>query len=189
MTHLVVKSKGDAVRSAPIELVDAGAETHESIVLTCRVAEFLAREPIRAVAYLPIDEFPASDTETDVGVEKLVSMPAYDTSEFGDYVPGSELFTTVTYDRIPKGEAELRGSSEVITADDHRLGDVAGFVIGEGNVATHVLARRGQLWWTREVTIPVEAVESFATDRISLNLAKSDVSRLPAVRVHRVAFF
>ena len=66
---------------------------------------------------------------------------------------------TVTYDRIPKGEVEIRRASEVASADGHQLGKVDGFLVDDDDAITHFVLERGHLWGRREVTIPINAVE------------------------------
>jgi uncharacterized protein YrrD len=186
VTHIVVEDEDKQDRMAPVELVDESADAGGEIVLTCASAEFMALEPIRAFAYLPADQFPVPEAETDVGVEDVVAFPAYEAVAFGDYVPGFEPMATVTFDRIPKGEAELRKDSDVVSSEGDRLGRVAGFVVDQGRV-THIVLERGHLWGVRDVTIPVESIVSLATDRITLSLTKEQVGALPAVRLHRIA--
>ena len=52
----------------------------------------------------------------------------------------------MTYDRVPKGEVEIRRSSAVTSADGHDLGQVDGFLVdGEAHI-THFILERGHLW-------------------------------------------
>jgi hypothetical protein len=44
---------------------------------------------------------------------------------------------------------------------------------------------RGHLWGRREVTIPIDAVETVETDKVTLRLSKDEVGALPSVHVHR----
>jgi uncharacterized protein YrrD len=187
LTHIVVEDEDKQDRLVPVDLVDETATARGEIALTCGKEEFTALEPIRAFAYLPADQFPVPGQEGDVGVEDVVAIPAYEAVAFGDYVPGFEPMATVTFDRIPKGEAELRRDSDVMSSDEHRLGRVAGFVVDTGRV-THIVLERGHLWGARDVTIPVDSVASLSTDRITLSLTKDEVGALPSVRLHRIAF-
>src|SRR4029079_15027459 len=92
----------------------------------------------------------------------------------------------MTYDRVPKGEAEIRRSSAVVSADDQHLGTVEALVVDGGEI-THFLLERGHLWGTRDVTIPIGAVAKVESDIVTLRISKDDVGDLPAVRVHRWA--
>ena len=62
---------------------------------------------------------------------------------------------TVRYDRIPKGEVELRRASAVHSSDGHHLGHVDGFVVDDQEHITHIVLERGHLWGKREIAIPV----------------------------------
>jgi hypothetical protein len=72
---------------------------------------------------------------------------------------------TVSYDRVPKGELEVRRASAVISADGHSLGDVDGFVVDSDEHITHFVLERGHVWGRKEVTIPIGAVPGSKTMR------------------------
>jgi uncharacterized protein YrrD len=91
----------------------------------------------------------------------------------------------MAYDRVPKGEVEIRRASAVASVDGHDLGQVDGFVVDAEGQITHVVLERGHLWGRREVTIPIGAVATVATDAVTLSLSKEEVGSLPSVRVHR----
>jgi len=107
--------------------------------------------------------------------------PGYETGPQPDYDP----HVTVTYDRIPKGDVEIRRASEVTSADGHHLGKVDGFLVDDDDAITHFVLERGHLWGRREVTIPINAVTTVFTDAVTLTLTKDEVGELPSVRVHR----
>jgi uncharacterized protein YrrD len=89
------------------------------------------------------------------------------------------------YDRIPKGDVEIRRASPVTSSDGHHLGHVDGFVVdGEDHIGQLVL-EHGHLWGKREVVIPVGAVASVQTDEVVLKLTKDQVGALESRRVHR----
>ncbi len=50
------------------------------------------------------------------------------------------------YDRIPKGEVEIRRASPVISADGHQLGHVDGFIVDEEDQLGHIVLEHGHLW-------------------------------------------
>ena len=101
--------------------------------------------------------------------------------------PGGELdsHVTVYYDRVPKGEVEVRRASAVISADGHSLGEVDGFVVDADEHITHFVLERGHLWGRKEVTIPIGAVARVESDAVHVALSKDEVGALPAVRVGR----
>jgi uncharacterized protein YrrD len=91
----------------------------------------------------------------------------------------------VVWDRVPKGEVELRRSSRVMSTDGDYLGDVDGFLVDDGEHITHFVLERGHLWGRREVTVPINAVASVESDVVTLSLSKDEVGALPSHRVHR----
>ena len=187
LTHVVVETHSNEARLVPGSLVHAGEADGRELVLSCTKAEFDELGSILEFSYVSLDEFPESDGGSDVGVETVISMPLYGAEEFGDYPGEYGSSVGLAYHRIPKGEAEVRRSSAVISADGHQIGAACGFVLYEDRV-THVVLERGHLWGTRDVTIPIDAVKSIETDELTLSISKDEVSALPSVRVHRLPF-
>jgi hypothetical protein len=165
LTHVVVEVRDDVARLVPAALLAPGHDG--GIVLGCTLAELRALDPVGEVAYLPVDEFPEADDTSDVGIEDVMSVPSYQSIEFGDYADEFTTGLNVRYDRIPKGEVELRGASDVVSPDGSRRGSLHGIVV-DGTSLTHVVVRRGHLWWKRDDSVAIGAVESFATDCVTL---------------------
>jgi PRC-barrel domain len=185
ITHLVVEPQRDDVigsRLVPVELAESGDSSPE-ISLSCTVDEATKLPDVHEFAYLRVGEFPVDDPDWDVGVQDVLATPYYEATGFEG---AGEPYTNagVAYDRIPKGEVEIRRSSPVYSADQHHLGHVDGFVVDDEHV-THVVLERGHLWGRREVAIPIGAVSKVENDAVSLSLSKDEVGALPSVRVHR----
>jgi hypothetical protein len=186
VTHLVAQpSVGHgSARLVPIELVEAPGDEDE-ILLSCTMDDVLRLDHVQEIAYLRLGESPTSDPDWDVGVENVLALPYYEGSEFtGIASAGGMGGVDVTYDRVPKGEVEIRRSSTVSATDDDFLGRVDGFVVDDDHI-THLVLEHGHLWGKREITIPIGAVAKVETDAISLSLSKAEVEALPSVRVHR----
>ena len=190
VTHLVVEPKNgdDIARLVPIDLVENSGEDAHELRLSCTAEDVRQLEHVHEFAYLRMGQTPTSDPDWDVGIEDVLALPYYEGTAvmgYGGELAGSELGEAgVTYDRVPKGEVEIRRSSTVATTDEEFLGKVDGFVVDEGHI-THFVLERGHLWGKREITIPIGAVAKVESDAISLNLSKAQVEDLPAVRVHR----
>ncbi len=183
VTHLVVQpSSGDEPpRLVPVELA-AGEDGSDGIELRCSLAEVERFPPARETAFLRLGEAPVEDPEWDIGLEDVLAMPYYPLDGPAD--PAG--YAAVAYDRIPKGEVEIQRASAVLSADEHHLGHVDGFVIeGDTQAITHVVLERGHLWGRRDVTIPIGAVASVEIDVVRLTLSRDEVGELPAVRVRR----
>jgi sporulation protein YlmC with PRC-barrel domain len=185
VTHLVVKPHHGAGSShlVPIELVEP-TEQVGGILLNCSIEELEALPPVQEIAYLRLGEVPTDDPQWDVGVSDVLALPYYDSSGLAGPVD-TVGDTGIVYDRVPKGEVELRRSSRVMSADGHYIGDVDGFLVEGENHITHFVLERGHLWGRREVTVPIAAVASVESDVVELSLSKDEIGALPAHRVHR----
>ena len=160
VTQLVVKpeqSEGEA-RLVPIRLAKSGDDQQREIELECTLDEAQRFESVHEAAYLRLGESPAEDPDWDVGVEDVLAMPYYAGLDVGPYSGELDSNVTMYYDRVPKGEVEVRRASAVISADDHSLGEVDGFVVDADEHITHLVLERGHLWGRKEVTIPIGAV-------------------------------
>ena len=185
VTHLVVKQKHGRGEShlVPIELVEP-TEQVGGIALTCSRAELEALPPVEEFAYLRLGEVATKDPDWDVGVSDVLALPYYDSTGLAGPVDAVGDMGVV-YDRVPKGEVEVRRSSRVMSADGHYLGDVDGFLLDEDDHITHFVLERGHLWGRREVTVPIGAVDSVESDVVTLELSKDEVGDLPSHKVHR----
>lgn len=185
VTHLVVKphDPDDAARLVPVELVEGDGESDVS--LRCTIADTRELATVEEYAYLKLGDFPLEDPNWDVGVENVLAMPYYEGSIFGEAGGTYGAPAGIVFDRIPKGEVEVRRASAVYAADGDYLGDVEAFVVDPEDQITHFVLERGHLWGRREVTIPISAVETVETDKVTVRLSKQEVGELPSVRVDR----
>ena len=183
VTHLVVQPRDQEVigpRLVPVELAEIG-EAGPEITLHCTVEDVSKLETVRESAFLWVGGFTVDDPDWDVGVSDVLAMPYYGAGEPGVLQSDAE----VVYDRVPKGEVEVRRSSSVISTDGHHLGHVEAFILDEEEQVTHIVLERGHLWGQRDVTIPIGAVTKVETDVLTVGLSKDEVGALPAVVVHR----
>ncbi len=188
VTHLVVEPhlRHRLARLVPVELVDAGHGAQPGILLHCTTEELWRLTPVQEFAFLRVGEFVADDPDWDIGVQEVLAMPYYETEALGGYIPEPDPRVGISYDRVPKGEVEIRRSSVVDSADGHHLGHVDGFLVDDGDEQiTHVLLEHGHLWGRREVTIPIGAVAEVKTDRVTLRLSKDQVGELEPLAVRR----
>jgi sporulation protein YlmC with PRC-barrel domain len=190
VTHLVVgpHREHDKARLVPVELASNEEDGSSAISLGCSLEEAGKLELVEEYAYLRLGESPDLEPGWDVGVESVLAQPYYGYGTGFGYEPGPGEYdpnVSVTYDRIPKGEVEVRRASEVTSADGHHLGKVDGFLVDDTDAITHFVLERGHLWGKKEVTVPINAVASVHTDAVSLSLTKDEVGELPSVPVHR----
>ena len=182
VTHLVVKSQEEpwVERLVPVELADAD-DAGRAVTLGATAEEVRALPPVREVGYLQLGDFPLDDPDWEVGIEEVYGLPYYPAYD----LEPAPLDFSVMYDRIPKGEVEIRRASDVYSSERHHLGHVDGFLVDRDERITHVVLERGHLWGRREVTIPVGAVAKVETDDVTLSLTKEQVASLPEVPVQR----
>jgi sporulation protein YlmC with PRC-barrel domain len=183
VTHLVVQPHGRRP-DARLVPIDRARPAETGIALSCSLAEVQAMERLYESAYLRVGEFPASDPDWDIGVQDVLALPLYKELDGMGSAIDPDPHVLVNYDRIPRHEVELRRASAVVSADDHHIGHVDGFLIGTAETADIVL-ERGHLWGKREIVIPADAISEIETDRVKLNLTKDEVELLDARRVHR----
>jgi hypothetical protein len=183
LTHLVVRPKHEpgASRLVPIELAEPSAG---AVALRCTWHEAEAFELLRDVAFLRPGEKPPEDPEWDVGIQDVLAVPYYSATGLGDDAGLYDGSMTTSFDRVPKGEVEIRRTSLVMSSDQQALGRIDGFVV-DGDHITHLVLERGHLWGRRDVSIPIASVVDVATDTVRLGLTRDEVGALPAARVHR----
>jgi sporulation protein YlmC with PRC-barrel domain len=178
VTHLVIRPEQDAedARLVPISLASR-ADGESEISLNCGAADLERFDPVHKFEILRAGERPDEDPKWDVGVEDIVVAPNYAPTAFGDYGGSLDSDVTISYDRVPKGEIELRHASSVYSADGHHLGSVDAVVVDDDDRLTHLLLERGHLWWKREVALPAESISKFESDMLTLGLTKRELGK------------
>jgi sporulation protein YlmC with PRC-barrel domain len=183
VTHLVVEHDRDpwSARLVPVELAEPGDDGSGPIALRATVEEVRRLPSVHEVAYLRLDGFPVEDPNWDVGIEEVLALPYYPSYD----VEPAPVDYAARYDRVPKGEVEIRRASAVESGDGHHLGNVDGFLVDDNQLITHVVLEQGHLWERREVVIPIGAVARVETDAVTLSLTKDEVGALRPVAVRR----
>jgi sporulation protein YlmC with PRC-barrel domain len=184
VTHLVVERDGDPwqARLVPVELVERADDASGELALRATAEEVRGLPPVHDAAFLRLEGFPVDDPDWDVGVEEVLALPYY---PWYDLEP-APIDYVAQYDRIPKGEVEIRRASDVKSADGHLVGTVDGLVVDESQLITHVvLAQEQPPWERRGVAIPIDAVDRVETDEVTLTLTEDAVRALPPVELRR----
>lgn len=179
VTHLVVEPKGRAGlgRLVPLDLVDT---TSGDVRLNCTLTDFEHLDAAEETQFVP-----GSGGYAAYGPEQVSTWPYYGLTPGAELPGGVDLGVagfspTITYDRIPLGEVEVRRGDPVEATDGH-IGHIQGLVVDPGDHhVTHVLLKEGHLWGRKEVAIPIKAV-SRVGDTIRLNISKHEVQNLPPV--------
>jgi hypothetical protein len=172
VTHLVVLPAGrrTGARLVPLDRVDPGSVT--AIALRCPRSEVEAMEVVDAVAFLGATEAPAEDPEWDVGVSDVTVLPPSDPlGGVGPVQVDVDAQVMMGYDRVPKGEVEIRRASTVTSADGHFVGHLDGVVVDDDGDIAEIRVAHGHLWARRHVAIPIAAVERIDNDSVALRIA------------------
>jgi len=177
VTHIVVQPKHqhESARLVALELV---SEDAEGLALHCTADMLDKLEPVREYAYLPAGAKPEEGGEWDVGVEDVLVVPSIEPLDVAE--PELDPNVNLMYDRVPKGEVELRGTSSVYSSDEHRVGSVKGVEVGEDGVIAVLNVLRGHLWWHRETAVPVDAIALLENDLATLAVEKGELKRFPS---------
>jgi PRC-barrel domain len=172
VTHLVVEPRrwSGKARLTPVELVDSAAG---EVRLRCTTADFDALEEAEETHFIS-----ARSEELGYGPGEMYAWPYYGLGmdDGGLLVPPS-----ITVDRVPVGEVEVR-RGERVRATDGGIGHVQGLIVDpEDHHVTHVLLREGHLWGKRTVAIPISAVTDADAGGVRLTLTRAEVGELPSV--------
>jgi sporulation protein YlmC with PRC-barrel domain len=184
ITHIVVKPhRSGESRLVSIDLVERGDDAGE-LSLRCSADEIRQLPNVEEFAYLRLGEAPVADPDWDIGVTDVLAMP-YESTGFGTYPAGTIEDIGMTYDRVPKGEVEIRRSSSVLAENGDLVGEVDGFVVDDDDCITHFVLERGHLWRRREVAVPIGAVTKVESDSVTVGLTSDEIGALPARSVRR----
>jgi len=183
LTHLITDRPADAEpRLVPIELADTVGDSPD-VTLKCTLAATDELASVREYRNLRSAESSSTDEEWDMGIEHVLAVP-YDGIGLVEY-DGLEASMNISFDRVPKGSAELRRASSIVTADGDYLGGLEGFRLDDSGQITEVVLDEGHFWRRRRVTIPIDAVQDVETDAVTVRLSQTEVKALPSVRVRR----
>jgi sporulation protein YlmC with PRC-barrel domain len=185
VTHVVVQPKdhGEEARLVPVGLAEESVGGTSELALRCNAKDLERFDLVHEFAMLHAGERPKEDPKWDVGVEDIVVTPSYAPTAYGEYAGALDSEVAISYDRVPKGEIELRRASSVYSSDGHHLGSVDGVVVGDGDRLTDLLFQRGHLWWKHEVAVPADAISKFESDTVTLGLKKDELPSAQKARV------
>jgi uncharacterized protein YrrD len=180
VTHLVVQPKRQHEEARLVSLELVGEDASGGVSLYCTAETLDGLERVREYAYLQAGQQPEENPQWDVGVEDVLVVPGVEPLDMAE--PELDPNVNLMYDRVPKGEVELRVTSSVYSKDEHRVGSVNGVVVGEDGVITVLTLQRGHLWWRREISVPADAIASLENDIATLAVEKSELKRFPSRR-------
>ncbi|HEV8527779.1 MAG TPA: hypothetical protein VGS60_09555 [Actinomycetes bacterium] len=172
VTHVVVEDKSlpdYATRVVPVAFV-ANA-TPQRIELSCARADVAKMGPFIVSDFIP---------ESPYG-------GAYATGEAwtAQYVVDDTAYDEVREEDVPAGEFALYSGMHV-EARDGRVGRLDELVLDRGRgVITNLLMRKGHLWGTREIAVPIGQVDFVDGSTVYLKIDRASVGALPAAKIQR----
>ncbi len=176
VTHLVVEPhrQHHQARLVPISLV-----TVEGDVVHVALDRAHIRQ-LQGVAhddYVRFGEKLEGGEDWDVGIEDVLALPYWD-SELGFDLPMDADQIDVAYDRVPKGECEIRRRSIVTTDDGRTVGHVEGFVADDDHLVA-VVVRAGRPGRRHNAVVPMSTVAVVRNDEIQLGIDRERFGRMP----------
>jgi sporulation protein YlmC with PRC-barrel domain len=192
VTYLVVEphDRHDLARLVPADRLQTEPTEDGSISLRCRVAEVAQLEPLQRMAYLRVGELPDHDPDSDVGIDEIYAQPSYQGIGLDGLGAGTQGIdydphVTHTYDRIPKGNVEIRRESAVTSSQGDHLGHVVGVVVAVEEQIAQLVFEHGHLWGKRRVAIPLAAIARIEMDEVMLGLSTDQVDELKPLPKHQ----
>jgi sporulation protein YlmC with PRC-barrel domain len=196
LTHLVVEPEHhpEEGRLVPVALVGRGgygAGDADVVRLRCDSAAFEDLENAQGTEFLP-----AATDEFGYPADRSLWMPYCPLGAVGSVGPaGAGMFSvaaataaasvgphTVTYERVPSGEVQVR-RGQPVHATDGEIGRVQGLVVDPGDhQVTHVLLQEGHLWGKKQVALPIRDVTD-VHEGVHLDLSKDEIRDLPPVDI------
>lgn len=162
------------------------------VKLSWPTGEIINAPAVQESSFPGLETAPHDRRGMDVGVVRVFAWPgcpAPDGLWWSEPGSGSgcvdQRGTTTTYDMIPKGTAEIRRASDVVGSDGRVIGHVNGLIMTPDFSITDVVLTRGHLWTRREITVPIDHVESIGTDELKVRLPRKAVLGFPSVPYDR----
>jgi PRC-barrel domain len=178
VSHLVVKADVYPHKEyiVPVDKVmDTIADT---IRLSCSRADINKMDPFIVTRYIK-NKMPAQSVEYS-------GMYGAGSSYYFPYnTPDVPVSTPVKFQEIPAGELAIYRGTRVEATDGY-VGKVDEFVVNPENChITHLVMREGHLWGSKDVIIPLSAIEKSYEETVYLKLSKHEIAALPSFPLHR----
>jgi hypothetical protein len=97
--------------------------------------------------------------------------------------PGDKRPMYVMEVQVPPEDLVVRRGSQVNAADG-KIGRVDGFMVNpENSHVTHLVLEKGHFWGDHDVAIPINAIDNYDDQVVTLKLDKAAVKALPRLTV------
>ncbi len=174
VTHFVVVDDHTAYL-VPIGAIADSSTSH--IRLSWSIAELLQAEPFTR-------EVPADEEHIEMMRNAKGGSPVFGpyTKEDAAHMVNALGDATMEEEQLPPDEIGIHQNARV-EATDGTVGEVAEFIVdAQTNKISHLVLRKGHLWGTRDVWVPVDEIDHIEDDIVYLKLNRRAVDQLPAVR-------
>jgi len=172
VTHLAIEDHSlpdNPTRLVPV--ANVASVTDDRISLNCTKAEVAKLGPFEVVDLMQ----ESASGGAYAGGEAYSSQYVYDDTAYDE----------IEEQEVPDGEFALYGGMDVEASDGH-VGKLDELVLdSKSGAITGLVMRKGHLWGSRDVTVPVDQIDSVDSDTVHLKLGKAAVAALPAMKVRR----
>lgn len=176
ITDVVVKEEGFNHPERLVAVKHVVSSSPDGILLDCSRPDLEAMPPFMSV------EFIAGDSpHMEYGPDQYLFLP-YD-------LPPADLepeYIPLEHEQIPPDEMAIHRGTRV-EATDGGLGHVSEFLVNpENGHITHLVLRKGHLWNTHEITIPVTYIKTIGEETVYLTVDKATAEALPAAPIQHM---
>ena len=172
MTHLVVKAQGSFELEYLVPINTIVASTPQEVTLSITLNEFKLLDTYETIHYMAMSEPP--EDSSDPGTIFWPFVPPADSGQLYEMkvqVPPEDLVVN-------------RGSQ--VRATDGKIGKVDGFMVNpENSHITHLVLEKGHFWGHHDVAIPIDSIDAYDGQVVTLKLDKKALNDLPRLRVKR----
>lgn len=178
VTHVVVQPSHNHLqaRLVPVWLVE---ERGGEITVQVDTAHLRRLERVAESDFVKLGEPIVVGPDWDIGTEDVSAVP-FNETDFEPGVYGDSV--TISYDRIPKGECEIRRTSEVVTSDEKMVGNVDGFLADDDQL-TAIVVRVGLPGFRHDILVPFASVRRVRSDLVQLSITEDEFHKLPRTDV------
>jgi sporulation protein YlmC with PRC-barrel domain len=170
MTHIVVRAKGsfEVEYLVPVDKIVESKPQDVSLAIT--MSDLRLMDTYERIHYLSKSGPP--EDSADPATIFWPFMP-----------PGDEGPMYVMEVQVPPEDLVVNRGSQVNAADG-KIGKVDGFMVNpENSHVTHLVLEKGHFWGDHDVAIPINAIDNYDGQVVTLKLDRDAVDALPRLKV------
>ena len=170
MTHIVVRAKGsfEVEYLVPVDKIIESTPHDVSLAITSNDLRLM--DTYERIHYLSKSGPP--EDSSDPATIFWPFMP-----------PGDEGPMYIMEVQVPPEDLVVHRGAQVKAADG-KIGKVDGFMVNpENSHVTHLILEKGHLWGDHDVAIPINAIDDYDGQVVTLKIDKAAVNALPRLTV------